>query len=308
VQVKSNTTHKYTGSRSLRYTRKKNRGSKAISPVISTIILMGTTIALLMVTIVFINNRLWSSVAESDFNSARQYMQTVGLQIDDVAWTMGRKETVRYASSYGSVSISQTEAINYTIYVKTQGSSTYQYFANYASHILLFNIPTSKYSLANGYYEQIYPQTSNTITFSGTSAPVARVFAREILTPPMTDGSFARIVVTPAVRVLSSSMNSSSSKVYYLKLYLPVLEAGSAHGSAQSVTMIGASIVTRTLSKITSINVTVTFPLTTRAQGFDSSFFRFSSLSQVINVPVGYDNAILELYGGKVETVLGVQS
>jgi len=263
---------------------------------------MGTTIALLMVTIVFINNRLWSSVAESDFNSARQYMQTVGLQIDDVAWTMGRKETVRYASSYGSVSISQTEAINYTIYVKTQGSSNYQYFANYASHILLFNIPTSKYSLANGYYEQIYPQTTSTITFSGTSAPVARVFAREIL--PMADGSFARIVVIPAVRVLSSSVNSSSSKVYYLKLYLPVLEAGSAHGSAQSVTMTGASIVTRTLSKITSINVTVSFP----AQGFDSSFFHFSSESQEINVPVGYDNAILELYGGKVETVLGVQS
>lgn len=290
----------------MRRTRRKKRGSKAISPVISTVILMGTTIALLMVTIVFINNRLWSSVAESDFNSARQYMQTVGLQIDDVAWTMGRKETVRYASSYGSVSISQTEAINYTIYVKTQGSSTYQYFANYASHILLFNIPTSKYSLANDYYEQIYPQTTSTITFSGTSAPVARVFAREIL--PMTDGNFARIVVTPAVRVLSSSVNSSSSKVYYLKLYLPVLEAGSAHGSAQSVTMTGASIVTSTLSKITSINVTVTFPLTTRAQGFDSSFFRFSSLSQVINVPGGYNDAILELYGGKVETVLGVQS
>jgi hypothetical protein len=290
----------------LRRTRRKKRGSKALSPVISTVILMGTTIALLMVTIVFINNRLWSSVAESDFNSARQYMQTVGLQIDDVAWTMGRKETVRYASSYGSVSISQTEAINYTIYVKTQGSSTYQYFANYASHILLFNIPTSKYSLANDYYEQIYPQTTSTITFSGTSAPVARVFAREIL--PMTDGSFARIVVTPSVRVLSSSVNSSSSKVYYLKLYIPVLEAGSAHGSAQSVTMTGASIVTSTLSKITSINVTVTFPLTTRAQGFDSSFFRFSSLSQVINVPGGYNDAILELYGVKVETVLGVQS
>ena len=290
----------------MRRTRRKKRGSKAISPVISTVILMGTTIALLMVTIVFINNRLWSSVAESDFNSARQYMQTVGLQIDDVAWTMGRKETVRYASSYGSVSISQTEAINYTIYVKTQGSSTYQYFANYVSHILLFNIPTSKYSLANGYYEQIYPQTTSTITFSGTSAPVARVFAREIL--PMADGSFARIVVTPSVRVMSSSMNSSSSKVYYLKLFLPVLEAGSAHGSAQSVTMTGASIVTRTLSKITSINVTVTFPLTTSAQGFDRSFFRFSSLSQVFDVPGGYNDAILELYGGKVETVLGVQS
>jgi hypothetical protein len=232
-------------------------------------------------------------------------MQTVGLQIDDVAWTMGRKETVRYSSSYGSVSILQT-AINYTISVKPQGSSNYQYFTHNTSSILLFNMPVSKYSLGNDYYQQIYPQTTNNLTFSGTSAPVARVFAREKLA--MADGDFARIVVTPAIRVMPSSVNSSSSKVYYLKVFLPVLKAGSAHGSAQSITMTGTSIVTRTLSKITSIKVTVSFPLATSAQGFDSTFFHFSSLSQEINVPGGYNDAILEFYTGKVETVLGVQS
>lgn len=289
----------------MRQCRRKKRGSKAISPAISTVILMGTTIALLLVTIVFINNRLYSNVAQSDFNSATQYMQTIGLQIDDVAWTIGRTETVRYASSYGSVSISQADAITYTIYVETQGSSIPQYFANYTSRILLFNMPTSEYSLGKGYYQQIYPQTSNNnITLSGASAPVARVFAREMLNS-MTDGNFARIVVTPVVRVLSSSVNSSSN-VYYLKLYLPVLEPGSAHGSAQSVTMTGTSIETRTLSHITSIQIIVSFP--SIAQGFNSQFFNFSSLSQVINVPKGYNNAILEVYSGNVETVLGVQS
>jgi hypothetical protein len=268
---------------------------------------MGTTIALLMVTIVFVNNRLWSSVAESEFNSARQYMQTIGLQIDDVAWTVGRKETVRYSSSYGSVNILQN-AINYTIDVKTQGSGTYQYFTHNISSIVLFNMPTARYSLADGYYQQIYPQTTSSITFSGTSAPVARVFAVEKLTPPMADGNFARIVVTPVIRVLPSSVNSSGNKVYYLKLYLPVLKAGSAHGSAQSVTMTGSSLETRTLSKITNIRVTVNFPPTTSAQGFNDLFFHFSSLTQEISVPPGYNDAILELYAGKVETVLGVQS
>lgn len=286
--------------------RKKNRSSKAISPTISTVILMGTTIALLMVTLVFVNNRLWVSVAESEFSSARQYMQTIGLQIDDVAWTVGRKETVRYSSSYGSVNILQN-AINYTISVKTQGNPSYQYFTHNLSSILLFNMPVARYSLADGYYEQVYPQATSSITYSGTSAPVARVFAVEKLIPPMSDGNFARIVVTPVIRVSSSSVNSSSNKVYYIKLYLPVLKAGSAHGSAQSITMTGTSIETRTLSKITSIKVTVNFPLTT-PQGFNDAFFHFSSMSQEIPVPPGYNDAILELYAGKVETVLGVQN
>jgi hypothetical protein len=169
-------------------------------------------------------------------------------------------------------------------------------------------MPVSKYSLVDGYYEQIYPQTTSSITVSGTSAPVARVFAVEKLTPPMADGNFARIVVTPTIRFMSSSVNSSGSKVYYLKLYLPVLKAGSAHGSAQSVTMTGTSIETRTLSKITNIRVTANFPSTTSAQGFNDLFFHFSSLTQEISVPPGYNDAILELYAGKVETVLGVQS
>jgi hypothetical protein len=267
---------------------------------------MGVTIALLLVTIVFINNRLWSNVAQSDFDSATQYMQTIGLQIDDVAWTMGRTETVQYSSSYGSVSISQANAINYTIRVTTQGNRNLTYFASYVSRILLFNMPSSSYSLGNGYYQQIYPQTFNNITLSGASAPVARVFAREMLNS-MTDGNFARIVVTPVIRVVSSSVNSSSSNVYYLKLYLPVLEPGSAHGSAQSVTMTCNSIQASTLSQITSIEITVYYPSST--QGFNSPFFNLYSSNQTINVPPkGYNNAILEVYSGNVETMLGVQS
>ena len=285
-----------------RQTGRKKRGSKAVSPVISAVILMGTIIALVMVTLVFVNDRLWLSVAESDFDSAQQYMQAVGLQIDDVAWTMGRKETVRYSSSYGSVSILQN-AINYTIDVKTQNGGDYQYFTHMISGVLLFNMPVSRYSLGDNYYQQIYPQSISNITYSGTSAPVARVFVRQ-MSSYVGDENFGRIAVTPVIRVMSSYINSSSSNVYYLKLYLPVIEAGNSHGSAQSITMKGASIEVPTLSEITSIKVTASFP----DQYFDSSFFHFSSESQEITVPEGYDDAILELYIGKVETVLGVQN
>jgi hypothetical protein len=285
----------------LRPTRRKHRNSKAVSPVISTVILTGTIVALLCVTIVFVSNRLWSNVAESDFNSAKQYMQTIGLQMDDVAWTIGRKETIRYSSSYGYVGIAQN-TLNYTISIKKQGSSVYQYFASYNVSTLLFNIPVSEYSLTNNYYEPIFPQVVSNLTFSGTSAPVARVFAIEKL--PMNDGSFARVVVAPAIRVVSSTVNSSSSKVYYLKLYLPRLVKGSIQGSAQSLTMTGTSIETRTAHQITSIQVTVGFP--NAAQGFDNSFFNFpSSLSQTVNIPGGYNDAILELYAGTVTTVTG---
>jgi hypothetical protein len=229
-------------------------------------------------------------------------MQTIGLSMDDVAWTVGRKETVRYSSSYGSVDI-LSDALNYAVYVK-KGSGGYQYFASYNVSILQFNIPESKYSLTNGYYEQIFPKVANSLTFSGTSAPVARVFVIEKL--PMSDGSFTRVVTAPAVRVLSSAVNASSNKVYYLKLFLPWLVKGSAQGSAQSVTMTSSYIETSTVNQVTNINVTVTFPKA--SQGFDNTFFHFPSQSQIINIPVGYNDAILELYAGTVETVLGVQS
>jgi hypothetical protein len=283
--------------------KRLNRNTRAMSPTISTVILTGTIVALLSVTIVFINTRLWSSVAESDFSSAKQYMQTIGLEMDDVAWTVGRKETVRYSSSYGSVS-PLSDALNYTFYVYKNGS--YQYFSSYKVGILQFNIPDSKYSITDGYYEQIFPKGTSALTFSGVSAPVARVFAVEKLTPPMADGSFTRVVVSPAVRFLSSDVNTSSSKVYYLKLYLPILVKGSAQGSAQSVTMTGSSLETRTTNQVSSVRVTVSFPW--QGLGFDNSFFHFQSLSQIINVPGGYSDAILELYAGTVETVLGVQS
>jgi hypothetical protein len=262
---------------------------------------MATTIALLMVTIVFVNNRLWSSVAESEFNSAKQYMQTIGLQIDDVAWTTGRKETVRYSSNYGSVSIEEN-ALSYRVDVKTSDGRRYQY--SYNVSILQFKIPESRYSITNNYYERIFPQVIGNLAFSGTSAPVARVFVVEKL--PMYDGSYTRVVVAPAVRVLSSVVNGSTN-VYYIKLYLPWLVKGSAQGSAQSVTMTGSSIATQTKNQVTGVNLTVTFPK--QLLGFDSSFFNFPSLNQSIPIPtVGYSDKILEVYAGKVETTLGVQS
>jgi hypothetical protein len=277
----------------------------AASTAISTVILTGVMVALISVALVFVNSSLWTNVASSDFNSGEQFMQTIGLQIDNVAWTIGRKATVQYSSTYGSVSFLPS-ALNYTVYVKTQGSGSYQFFASYTTGVLLFNIPTSKFSVSNGYYQLLYPPSAKNLTFTGTSAPVARVFCVEKLTPPMSDGSFVRVVVAPSIRSLFSNMTTTGTSTYYVRLYLPVLVQGSVGGSSKSVTLTGSSVSVNTQNQITSINVTAGFPSGTSQQGFNASFFHFSSNTQIINVPSGYSNSVLELYNGKVTLQLGV--
>jgi len=287
--------------------RRFTRNVSAVSPAVSMVILTGTIVALLSVTAVYVNNILWARAAESDFNSAKQFMQTMGSQIDDVAWTIGRKATVRYSSAYGNVNFLPS-ALNYTVYTKTQGSSSYNFVISYKVGVLLFNMPTSKYSLYDGYYELIYPSSVDNLIFQGVSAPIASVFAIEKLTPPMTDGNFVRIIVVPSVRSFFSNMTTTKSATFYTKLYLPILLQGSEKGSYQSVTFTGDSVVATTKNKVTSVKVTVTFPAETSQQGFDASFFHFPKLEQVIDVPPGYNDSQLEFYTGEVQVNLGVHS
>ena len=284
-----------------RKTFKKRIDKRALSPVISTVIMTGAIVTLLGVTLIFANGILWSRVAEGDFKSATQFMHTMGLQIDDVAWTMGRTETLRYASKYGEVRL-EPSILNYTVNVETGGSGTYK-FSN-ETGVLLFNVPTSSYSVANGYWNLIAPSQNDTLTLKGTSAPVARVFAVEKM--PMQDGSYIRVVVAPAIRTLFSSINTSTSSTYYVKLYLPVLKLGETPRRSQSVTLTGKSFEAYTLNDVTSINVTVSFPRGSSPENFDDFFFNFPSLTEAINIPSGYDDVVLEFYVSEVTVDLGI--
>lgn len=282
---------------------KRRLGKRGISPVISTVIMTGAMVALLSVALVFANNFLLSKIAESDFDSAKLLMKTIGLQIDDVAWTVARTETIQYASKFGEVTL-LSSALNYTVYVKTEGDSDYQFLVSYPVGVLLFNIPTSRYSLGNDYYELLFPSQNNDLTLAGTSAPVIREFAVEKL--PMVGGSYIRIVVAPCIRSLFSMINMSGSSTYYVKLYLPCITQGNSPRSTQSVTVTGNSINATTVSHVTSINVTVSFPSPTADMGFDASFFKFPSLYQVINVPDGYEDSILQFFVGGVTVEFGI--
>jgi len=282
---------------------KKRFDKRAMSPAVSTVILTGSIVTILGVALVFANDFLQSKTAESEFSSAKQFMRTVGLQIDDVAWMVGRTETIRYSNKYGEVVV-EPSTLNYTVYVKTVGSSTYEFFASYEVGVILFNVPTSRYSVTNGYWEPISPSHNDALTLKGTSAPVVRVFAVEKM--PMYDGSYIRVVVAPAIRTLFSTINTSSSSTYYVKLYLPVPTLGEAPRLSQSITLTGKSFKANTISSVTSVNVTVSFPRGSSPENFDNFFFNFPSLSEVIDVPPGYSDTLLEFYASEVTVEFGI--
>jgi len=282
---------------------KKRSSKRGTSPVISTVIMTGAIVAILSVALVFANNFLWARVAEGEFDSSKQLMHTVGLQIDDVAWTVGRTETIRYSSQYGTVVLEQS-VLTYTISVETTGGTNYE-FSN-ATGALMFNIPTSRLSIANGYRENVFPSQNGSFVLTGTSAPVARVFVVEKL--PMNDGSYIRVVVAPVVRVLNSTITTGNpddlTETLYIRMYLPVLNAGQAPRLSQSITLTGDSLNAHTINDVDSISVAVSFP--SAGSDFDSTFFYFSSAPENIPVPSGYDDVVLEFYLSEVTVDFGL--
>ncbi len=280
---------------------KKSSSKRGVSPVVSTVIMTGAIVAILSVALVFANNLLWTRVAEGDFDSSKQLMQTVGLQIDDVAWTVGRTETIRYASKYGDV-VLESSVLTYNVSVVADGVT--HEFSN-TTGVLMFNIETSYHSIKDGYWERIYPDPDESLTLTGTSAPISRVFAVE--RTPMPGGKYVRVVAAPSIRVLFSSIRSSTN-TYYVRMYLPVLNAGDSPRLSETLTLTGESIRAYTLNDVSSISVSVDFPRAT-SDDFDSAFFNFPADSQSFDFSTfdsEYDNIVFELYLSEVSAAFGV--
>jgi hypothetical protein len=247
---------------------------------------------MILVTTTFANNYLTQRIAENEFYAMKQFMQTIALQLDDVAWTIGRTQTVRYASTFGQVSF-QSPALNYTVYVNDVP------IASFITGALFFNMPTGKYSLGNGYRERIFPADGSFLQ-QGTSAPVSHVFVVEIV--PMIDGNYIRIVAAPSIRMLNSTISTGGTTVNYYNFYLPILDQGSHPRLSQSVTLQGTTINVRTTGDVNQIKLRVDFPMS--GLGFDQQFFDFKNLEEVVNVPSG---SVLEFYTSEVIVSLGLQ-
>ncbi|UCH32031.1 MAG: hypothetical protein JSV05_01150 [Candidatus Bathyarchaeota archaeon] len=270
---------------------RKSRSNRAASPAISTVIVTAAMVALITIALSFASNFLLLKMAESEFNSAKQFMQTLGLQIDDVAWVIGRTETIRYSSRYADVAFNL--ALNYTVYVNTTTESNLKFYSN-KTGIICFNMPVSRYSAGTSYYELIYPSENNGFLLNGASAPTARIFGIEKL--PMVDGSFARVVVMPTIRMLNLSLGDTN----YVRLYLPILSEGEALRRSDSITLTGES-VSKTSETVTGIRIEVSFPL----DGFDNFFFKFPAVEESIVLD---SDSILELYTGGIDVALGVHA
>jgi hypothetical protein len=236
-------------------------------------------------------------MAENEFSAMEQFMQTVGLQIDDVAWIIGRTQTIRYTSRFGQVSF-ENETLVYSIYVDKTGQEDV-FVANYSVGVLLFNMPVSRYTLGNNYYESIFPSDRSFLQ-KGTSAPVSRVYVVEEL--PMRDGSFIRIVVAPIIRMLDPiSMGGSENN--YFKFFLPVLSNGTSPYKSQSVTLTGKNVLVKTEGGVNAVKIRVSFPKINL--GFDKGFFNFDSEEEIVDVP---DGSIIEFYTSEVSVSLGLHA
>lgn len=271
---------------------RRHRSNRAVSPAVSSVIITGVMVTLVTVALAFASNFLLVRLAESEFNSGRQTMQTLGLQIDDVAWIVGRTETVRYSSKYGGVSLWQ--ALNYTIYVNTTTQSNLRFYTGLTG-IISFDMPVSQYSLGGDYFELIYPSSDGSFLFNETSAPVARTFVVEKL--PMSDGSFIRVVAAPTIRALSLSIGDTP----YVRAYLPILSRGETPGNSQSITLTGESTSTKSIDGVTGITIEVSFPIS----GFDNSFFSFPQTVESIQLS---GETVLEVYVGEVDVALGAHA
>jgi hypothetical protein len=285
---------KNTGSSHARSLRKDKR---AVSPAISTVILTAAVVVMILVAMGFANTFLDARMAENEFSTNKQFMLTTGLQIDDIAWTIGRTQTVRYSSKYGNIKF-QSSAVNYTVEVNTGSGWTFL-FSN-ATGMILFNIAVSTYSISNNYFERILPSSNGSFLQQGPSAPVSQVFCVEKL--PMIEGNYTRIVVVPSIRMLSSTISGSQSptSTNYTKFYLPTLEPGTHLYRSQSITMTGNDITKIVRSGVNQVRINVTFPNV--GSGFDSNFFNFDHISETKTLSPG---SVVEFYVGRVIVTLG---
>ncbi len=247
---------------------------------------------MLLVTTTFANNYLQQRIAENEFDAAKQFMQTTGLQLDDVSWMIGRTQTIRYASTFGQVNF-EAPTLNYTIFVDDAP------IGSFTTGVLFFNMPTNKYNLGNNYYQRVFPANSSFLQ-AGTSAPVSSVFAIEVV--PMNDGNYIRIVVAPSIRMLNSTITMGNTTRNYYNFYLPLLQSGNHSRLSQSITLQGTTVNAITNGNVNRIKIRVDFPKS--SQGFDDQFFRFESQVEEILVPA---SSILNFYTSRVKVSLGLQ-
>lgn len=267
------------------------KDSRGLSPAISTVIMTATIIVMVLVAMAYGQSYLSSSMAQNEFSTNQQFMVTTGLQIDDVAWTVGRAQTIQYSSTYGDLEV-LPQALTYTI-AMYQGAIL-KFSETISTGIIMYDVPTTEYSLGNNYMK-VLSSSNSAFLQSGTAAPVSCVYSVERV--PMSDGNLARVVVVPTIRNMTTAVGGAN----YDELYLPLLVNGTSLGLSQSATLVCQTVDQYVQSGITRLQVSLTFPLV--AQGFSSAFFPFAATTVTENFPV---SSTVQLYVGEVSVSIGL--
>lgn len=279
--------------------RSLRKDKRAVSPAFSTVILTAAGIVMILVAMSYANNILNLRVAENEFTTNKQFMLTAGQQIDDIAWTIGRTQTVTYSSRLGTVNFQRT-ALTYTFRVQTSsGWETLSLSSD--TGILLYNVPVDSYKLGNnGYFQRVPNTADSSFLLADSTASISQVLCEQKV--PMPDGAYSRIALVPTMRVLTSTIQGTT----YYKFYLPSLENGTSPYTSQSVTLTGGGISKITRSGVNQVELTVSFPK--QGLGFDSSFFNFAGTTITLNsasTPKMNANSVVEFYVGTVIVQIG---
>jgi hypothetical protein len=261
---------------------------------------------MVLVAMAYATNFLDAQMAGNEFSSNEQFMQTMGLQIDDVAWTIGRTQTTQYTVKFGHMTFVPA-VINYTFDI-INNTAWNSNVLNCTTGMIIYNMPVSYYSLGVNYSARILPVSNGSFLQQGASAPVSQVFAREQV--PMANGTYSRIVVVPTVRLLNSTMTTQQGTFTDFKFYLPFLVSGSSPHLSQSVTLTGTNIG-RVIVTVPSLTGTVKVRITanylapaSNPPGFGPAFFTFDHrMNETVTVKPG---DLLEFYTGTVVVSMGM--
>jgi hypothetical protein len=259
-------------------------------------ILTAATIVMLLVTMTYSFTLLNEHVAENEFAANKQYMRTVGLQIDDIAWAVGRTQEITYSNRFGFIQF-QEDTLKYTFEAHSPTAGWTTLLVPGETGIIMYSVRVDLYSPGNGYFETVLNDGS--FIQNGSLVPVSQVFCIEKL--PMANGSYTRVVAAPTIRMLKSTIPGDTDANSY-KFYLPSLVAATANCSPQSLSLAGNGITKFRAggSEYDMLRINVTFPKA--SWGFDNSFFNFESTTTTIQL----DNArSLEFYVGKVSAAVG---
>jgi hypothetical protein len=277
------------------------RDTRAVSPAISTVVLTAAGIVMILIAMSYANNILALKMAQNEYSTNKQFMQTTAQQIDDIAWSIGRTQTVSFSSKYGNVQF-QSIALNYSFRLHYSSTNSWENLnISGKTGIILYNMPVGSYSLGNNFFQRLPSNVTTPFLLSGSTAPISQVICEQKV--PMADGTYSRIALVPNMRVLTSTVTSTN----YLKFYLPDLENGTNLYRSQSITLTGNGITKVTRSGVDQVILSVSFPKAAPL-GFDSSFFKFNSTSITLNAsstPRLPSNSVVEFYVGKVVVAIG---